>query len=86
MSNPFISVFREYLAGSFKATKLVSKFGGGTSRTSTSRMQTGRTASPRYISRWTMGESNSRLPDANRMHYHYANGPHPGDITGQAVL
>ena len=24
---------------------------------------------------WTMGESNSRIPDANRTHYHYANGP-----------
>ena len=24
---------------------------------------------------WTMGESNSRHPDANRAHYHYANGP-----------
>lgn len=22
-----------------------------------------------------MGESNSRLSDANRLHYHYANGP-----------
>lgn len=24
---------------------------------------------------WTMGESNSRLSDANRLHCHYANGP-----------
>ena len=24
---------------------------------------------------WTVGESDSRLPDANRLHYHYANGP-----------
>ncbi len=24
---------------------------------------------------WTMGELNSRPPDANRVHYHYANGP-----------
>ena len=24
---------------------------------------------------WTMGESNSRTSDANRVHYHYANGP-----------
>jgi hypothetical protein len=31
--------------------------------------------SPTKISQWTMGESNSRLPDANRMHCHYANGP-----------
>ncbi len=23
-----------------------------------------------------MGESNSRLSDANRLHYHYANGPY----------
>ncbi len=25
---------------------------------------------------WTMGESNSRHPDANRAHCHYANGPY----------
>lgn len=25
---------------------------------------------------WTMGESNSRLSDANRLHCHYANGPY----------
>ena len=24
---------------------------------------------------WTVGESDSRLSDANRLHYHYANGP-----------
>ncbi len=24
---------------------------------------------------WTQGESDSRPPDANRMHYHYAMGP-----------
>ena len=24
---------------------------------------------------WTQGESDSRLPDANRMHCHYAIGP-----------
>src|SRR5258708_6747785 len=24
---------------------------------------------------WTVRESDSHLPDANRMHYHYANGP-----------
>jgi site-specific DNA recombinase len=29
----------------------------------------------RFSKMWTMGESNSRLPDANRMHCHYANGP-----------
>lgn len=29
----------------------------------------------RIISWWTMGESNSRTSGANRVHYHYANGP-----------
>ena len=54
----------------------------GTSRTPASRMQTGRTASPRYISWWTMGESNSRTPDANRVHCHCANGPRPKKCNG----
>ena len=29
----------------------------------------------RFSKMWTVGESDSRLPDANRMHCHYANGP-----------
>ena len=32
-----------------------------------------------------MGESNSRLPDANRMHCHYANGP-PKKLITNAYL
>ncbi len=29
-----------------------------------------------YSTWWTVGESDSRLSDANRLHYHYANGPY----------